>query len=80
MESCPRRTVGGVRRVIGEARSIPMARRSACPTITLIWYPGIYMSVCSIVVHVPVLYCTLLYFLSVECTVPLTIIYDTFMP
>ena len=69
MESCPRDTIGGVHRVVGEARSIPMARRSACPTIISIWHLGTYMSVCfqscSIVVHVPVLYhCTLLYFLS----------------
>ena len=81
MESCPPRPIDGVR-VVGEVRSIPMERRSPCPTITLIWYPGdicvSLLSSCSIIVHVPVLYCTLLYSPSCRVGVPLTIIYDTF--
>ena len=65
--------------VEGETRGIPMARRSPCQHLNLVFWGYIcqFASSCSDVMHVPALYCTLLYLLSVvysSWNVPLTII------
>jgi hypothetical protein len=70
MESCPQPAVHH-RRCSFREKPVAFPWRDVRPANTLIWYSrsgDIYVSllqVCSDVVHVPALYCTLLYFRSV---------------